>query len=57
MKEKISIMGGCGHVGLPLAVTLAKKNYKVFAIDKDKKKINLLNKKKLHFLKLGLKKR
>jgi UDP-N-acetyl-D-mannosaminuronic acid dehydrogenase len=54
MKEKISIMGGCGHVGLPLAVTLAKKNYKVFAIDKDKKKINLLNKKKTPFLEIGL---
>ena len=38
-KKYISIIGGAGHVGLPLGIMLAKKNFKVFLVDKDKKNI------------------
>ena len=35
-KTKISIIGGAGHIGLPLAVKLAEKNFLVNIIDKNK---------------------
>ena len=39
-KKKISIVGGLGHVGLPLAFMLASKKFDVTSIDIDKKKID-----------------
>jgi UDP-N-acetyl-D-mannosaminuronic acid dehydrogenase len=43
-KKYISIIGGAGHVGLPLGIMLAKKNFKVFLVDKDKKNIQKVKK-------------
>ena len=43
-KKNISIIGGAGHVGLPLGIMLAKKNFRVFLIDKDKKNIQKVKK-------------
>ena len=43
-KKNISIIGGVGHVGLPLGIMLAKKNFRVFLIDKDKKNIQKVKK-------------
>lgn len=43
-KKNISIIGGVGHVGLPLGIMFAKKNFRVFLIDKDKKNIQKVKK-------------
>ena len=43
-KEKhISIIGGAGHVGLPLGLALAVKNYKVHLIDQNENYLNLIH--------------
>src|SRR3989338_8425977 len=42
-KAKIGIIG-LGYVGLPLAVTFAKKGFKVYGIDIDKNRVAKLNK-------------
>ena len=44
-KKKISIVGGLGHVGLPLAFMLASKRFDVTIIYIDKKKIYKIKKK------------
>ena len=41
--EKIAVIG-LGYVGLPLAVSFAKRKIKVIGLDNDKKKIARLNK-------------
>lgn len=41
IKKKIAIIG-LGYVGLPLAISLCKKNFEVFGFDIDKNKINEL---------------
>lgn len=46
-KAKICIIG-LGYVGLPLAVKLAKKGYKVYGFDADQKKINSLENNKIY---------
>ncbi len=33
MKHTITIVGGCGHVGLPLGLAFAKKGFSVFLLD------------------------
>lgn len=42
--KTISIIGGTGHVGLPLGLMFAEKKYKVQLIDIDIKNINKVNK-------------
>ena len=54
LKSKISIVGGLGHVGLPLAFSLAQKKYDVTNIDINKKKIEQIKKNKLPFKEKGL---
>jgi len=46
INNKICIIGGGGHVGLPLGLMLAKKNYEILLLEKNKKLINLIKKKK-----------
>ena len=41
-KKSISIIGGAGHIGLPLALAFEKKKYKIQLIDKDKKNLNFI---------------
>ena len=41
--KTISIIGGTGHVGLPLGISFALKNFNVQLIDINKKNINLVN--------------
>ena len=43
MKKKIAIIGGAGHIGLPLAFLLAQNKHEVVCIDKNVKAFNLLN--------------
>ena len=48
IKQKNSIIGiiGLGYVGLPLAMLMANKGFKIYGYDIDEKKINQLKKKK-----------
>lgn len=54
-KNNISIIGGAGHVGLPLGIALAKKNYNIQLIDIDTKSIKLINKGIIPFIEDGAK--
>ena len=40
IKKNISIIGGAGHVGFPLALALANKNFNVNLIDLNTKNLN-----------------
>jgi UDP-N-acetyl-D-mannosaminuronic acid dehydrogenase len=42
--DKVSIIGGAGHVGLPLALSMAGAGIKVIIIDKDKDKLKQISK-------------
>ncbi len=56
-KTKISIIGGAGHIGLPLAVKLAEKNFLVNIIDQNTNNVKEIKKKKPPFKEKDLKKR
>jgi UDP-N-acetyl-D-mannosaminuronic acid dehydrogenase len=43
MKNEIVVIGGCGHVGLPIAIALADKNFQVTSLDVDSKRISIIN--------------
>jgi UDP-N-acetyl-D-mannosaminuronic acid dehydrogenase len=51
--EKVVVVGGCGHVGLPLAIALASKNYRVVSYDIDKEKVNIVNSGVMPFMEDG----
>jgi len=51
--RKISIIGGCGHVGLPLAVTLAAKGCDVTIVDIDANAVAAVNAGKVGFVERG----
>lgn len=42
--KKTACIIGLGYVGLPLAVRCVEKGYKVFGLDMDRRKVNLINK-------------
>lgn len=50
---KIAVIGGAGHVGLPLSLLFAKKGFRVTLIDSDATKIEMLKKGELPFLEEG----
>lgn len=52
--QTISVIGGCGHVGLPLSAVLSNNGFKVFAYDINLKSVNLVNEKKAPFWEPGL---
>ena len=53
-KEKhISIIGGAGHVGLPLGLAFAVKNYKVHLIDQNENYLNLIKNNHMPFFEVG----
>jgi len=54
MKINTVCVIGLGYVGLTLATILAKSGFEVFGIEKDKKKLSLLKKRKPHFHEKGL---
>ena len=45
---KIGIVGGCGHIGLPLSLLIAKE-HNVTIIDSSKKNLNLVKNGKTPF--------
>ena len=55
-KEKIVIIGGCGHVGIPLGLAFASKGFDVTLFDKNQININVINGGELPFAEKGGKK-
>jgi UDP-N-acetyl-D-mannosaminuronic acid dehydrogenase len=51
--KKITIIGGCGHVGLPLGLAFASKGFSVHLLDINQKAVEMINAKKLPFLEEG----
>ncbi len=51
--KKICIIGGCGHIGIPLGLALASKNFDVILIDKNEESVNKINNKELPFQEVG----
>ncbi len=49
----ICIIGGAGHVGAPLGLSLSSKGYDVILIDKNKKDIEKINQAKMPFVEEG----
>ena len=47
--KNICIIGGAGHVGAPLGLSLSLKGYKVILIDQNQRNIKSLNEKKNAF--------
>ena len=54
IKYDICVIGGCGHVGLPLAAAFAKEGKKVVINDINEKAIELISDCKVPFLEEGL---
>lgn len=52
--QTISVIGGCGHVGLPLSAALANTGMKVFAYDINSESVDLVNSKRAPFWEPGL---
>lgn len=52
-KEKIVIVGGCGHVGIPLGLALASKGFDVTLLDKNQSNIDMINNGELPFVENG----
>lgn len=50
---KICIIGGCGHVGIPLGLALASKDFNVTLIDINEEVVNTINSHKLPFIENG----
>jgi UDP-N-acetyl-D-mannosaminuronic acid dehydrogenase len=48
-ENDVVVVGGCGHVGLPLAITLASKNLKVVAFDTNTQVVATVNSGKMPF--------
>ena len=53
MKGDIVIIGGAGHIGLPLGLRFANKGKKVILYDKDHQNINKIKSLKLPFMEEG----
>jgi UDP-N-acetyl-D-mannosaminuronic acid dehydrogenase len=51
--SKICIIGGCGHVGIPLGLALAKAKFTVTLIDINSDAVNTINDGKLPFIEEG----
>ena len=41
--KKIVIVGGCGHVGIPLGLALASRNFDITLVDKNEKCVAMIN--------------
>jgi len=54
--NKVSIVGGAGHVGTPLGLVLSSKGYNVALIDKNQKNIKKINQGEMPFIEEGCRK-
>jgi UDP-N-acetyl-D-mannosaminuronic acid dehydrogenase len=50
---RIAVVGGAGHVGLPLSLVLAKKGFRITLVDCNAKKIEILKRGEFPFLEEG----
>ena len=41
--KKIVIVGGCGHVGIPLGLALASRDFDITLVDKNEKCVAMIN--------------
>lgn len=48
-ENDVVVVGGCGHVGLPLAIILASKKLKVIAFDTNTQAVATVNSGKMPF--------
>ena len=55
-KRNISIIGGAGHVGFPLGLAFAEKNFKIDLVDIDSKNIEKINSGIPPFMEIGAEK-
>ncbi|HMO17198.1 MAG TPA: nucleotide sugar dehydrogenase [Oligoflexia bacterium] len=53
MNKEIVVVGGCGHVGLPLGVKLSEAGFKTSLVDIDQKAIDKVNSGQFPFLERG----
>jgi len=51
--NNICIIGGCGHIGLPLGIILAKAGHQVTLVDIDKEAVDLVNSGVMPFIENG----
>ena len=54
--KTISVIGGAGHVGFPLGIAFANKNFKVNLIDTNKKNLEIIKSGNSPFYEMGIKK-
>ena len=52
-RHDVCVVGGCGHVGLPLAITFAQKGFDVSIYDIDDSAIKLVREGQMPFLEPG----
>ncbi len=52
-QSEVFIVGGCGHVGLPLGISLAKAGLHVALYDIDKARMNMVRAGRMPFLEYG----
>ena len=50
IENKITVVGGGGHIGLPLAIVFANKGFDVLAYDKNISPLNIAKKGKMPFM-------
>ena len=49
-KNKITVVGGAGHIGLPLSIVFANKGFEVSVLDKNTNAINAAKTGKMPFM-------
>ncbi|MDR2491431.1 MAG: nucleotide sugar dehydrogenase, partial [Spirochaetaceae bacterium] len=54
--KNVCIVGGCGHVGIPLGLALATKDFNVTLIDTNKSAVEKINNRNLPFKEEGAEK-
>lgn len=50
----ISIVGGGGRVGLPLAILLADQGHSIVVVDSDQNRVNMINSRSMPFVEIGI---
>jgi UDP-N-acetyl-D-mannosaminuronic acid dehydrogenase len=51
--DQVVILGGCGHVGLPLGITFAESGLAVVLVDKDAARVDRVNRGEMPFMERG----
>ena len=49
---RVAVLGGCGHIGLPLSVSLANTGFKVVGIDKNSEAVKQVNRGSFPFVEI-----